>query len=38
MENELEVIANGGTQNIADLFNKGMSTNERSANKEKLKG
>jgi hypothetical protein len=31
-------VANGGTQEIADLFNKGMSINEGTANVEKLKG
>ena len=32
------MVANGGTQNIADLFNKGSSTTEGLANVEKLKG
>ena len=38
VEKDLEVVANGGSQNIADLYNKGSSTTEGLANVEKLKG
>lgn len=38
MEKELEIVANGGLDNITDLHNKGMSINEGTANIEKLKG
>jgi hypothetical protein len=35
---ELERVANGGCQKIADLYNQGMAAKEATANVEKLKG